>query len=65
MLWGTDLDQLCYVSPDGNGIPAMIDFLFSQEFTSEEILNRKKMLAKNYSNKVNAEKLAALIRFSC
>lgn len=61
MLSGTNLDKLCIIANDYGSMKRKINTLFKEEFTQEEIENRKKVLHTIYNNGNNTRKLIDLI----
>lgn len=60
MLSGTGLTDLCEIANSQNELLEKLDALFVREFNIEQIERRMKILAENYSNQANANKLIAL-----
>ena len=61
MLSGSNLDKLCIIANDYGSMKRKITSLFKQEFTQEEIENRKKILHTIYNNGTNTRKLIDLV----
>lgn len=58
---GSGLYSLCHIADTGEKMVLKIKSLMEKPFTEEMIEERKKILAKNYDNKVNAERLMRLL----
>lgn len=53
---GSGLEALCHISNQANGFRDLIEQLFSQPFTTEEITQRKQLLPYIFNNTANAKK---------
>ncbi|HTB05501.1 MAG TPA: glycosyltransferase [Bacteroidia bacterium] len=61
MVEGIGLDKLCITAKDALEMRNAITELFKKDFPVEEIVKRKEVLEKIYSNKKNAEKIVRVI----
>lgn len=61
MLNGTGLDSLCLIANTPDEIRHNLQSLWNEDFTEKEIMRRAKVLGKNYSNQLNAERLIEYI----
>jgi len=57
MLAGTGLESLCEIAGDANEMKKMITSLFNTEFDQTQLLARKELLQKRFSDEENAGKL--------
>jgi hypothetical protein len=58
---GSGLYSLCHIADTGKKMVQKINSLMEKPFTEEIIEERRKILVKNYDNKVNAGKLMRLL----
>ncbi len=61
MLNGTGLDELCFIGNDTKSLKERLAVLFESEFTADDAAKREKVLADQYSNAKNADKLINLV----
>jgi len=61
MVHKTGLENMCHVADNPEEIIAMINKLFEEDFTAEEIENRKIILEDSFSNRHNAMKIVHLM----
>ena len=61
MIHKTGLEHLCHLADTPTEMIAMIEELFYQDFTSEEIAKRKLILENAFSNRLNALKIIQII----
>jgi hypothetical protein len=64
MIHKTGLEHLCHLGDKPEEMIRLINELFDQEFTSEEIEKRKLILEDAFSNHRNALKIIRLIKES-
>ena len=57
MTRGTGLEAACHTGTTANAFASIIEQLYHQPFTQEEILLRKKLLGDNYDNEKNTRQL--------
>jgi hypothetical protein len=57
MLAGTELNELCTITEDADGLKTAIGELFGRTFEVGEIEKREKILAERFSNQRNASRL--------
>jgi glycosyltransferase involved in cell wall biosynthesis len=55
---GTGLEQACHIGNDSNELAGIINELYQQPFTAEEIDSRKKMFCNNYNNARSVQQLS-------
>lgn len=61
MIKNTGLEVLCHITDDAKEMKSLINKLFEERFTPDMIEERETILEKQFSNRVNAEKIDALI----
>jgi hypothetical protein len=61
MIHNTGLEDLCYVEENAEMCLKLIDDIFQKEFTEEDIRHRETVLMKEFSNRVNAEKICHIL----
>ena len=61
MVAGTGLESLCEIAEGATALQEKLAELFTKDFDMSEVNRRREMLAGNYSNTSNAEKLISLI----
>ncbi len=61
MTAGTSLDELCIVTTGAAGFKTELQCLFSIEFSQSEIIRRKSLLQKHYSNHDNCNSLMEIL----
>lgn len=64
MVHKTGLEHLCHIADTPNEMIRLIQELFEQDFTSEEIEKRKVILEDDFSNKRNAMKIIYILKES-
>jgi hypothetical protein len=57
ILYGTGLDQLCYIAKRPIEILAEISHTMNEPFTEKNIANRNTVLSEHYNNQINAHKI--------
>jgi hypothetical protein len=55
MVEGTSLEALCHISTSASSMKNLIEQLYHQKFTEEEIDLRRHILHKEYNNEANAK----------
>lgn len=61
MVHGTGLEELCHIGNSPEEIINLTNRLISKRFTKEDIQKRKNILEKEFSNRLNAQKIIDLI----
>ena len=61
MVQNTGLECLCYVKNTSRDIRALVESLMNVQFSTKQIAERKAILERDFSNKINAEKIVALL----
>ena len=61
MLNGSQLDDLCIIANNKSNIRRKIKTLFTEEFTEENIIDRKTKLGAIYNNGNNVTQLISLV----
>jgi len=64
MVSGTGLSKLCYVRNSANAIRQTVEALSNTPFEQSKIEERRTVLDQQFSNRENAKKLMALIKFT-
>ncbi|MBN1926760.1 MAG: glycosyltransferase [Prolixibacteraceae bacterium] len=61
MVEGTELDEFCRIGKNADELKEQISILIKQDFSEEEVNNRKILLEKAYSNTSNIEPLIKVL----
>lgn len=61
MLNGTDLDTLCVIGNTPKELKAIIKDVSTQEFSTDEIIRRDRLLNSSFSNIINADRIIDII----
>jgi hypothetical protein len=57
----TGLESLCYVKNTSRDIRALVESLMNVQFSNKQIVERKTILERDFSNKINAAKIVELL----
>lgn len=61
MIANTGVEPLCVLADSAAAMKTKLNELFSENFTTEMIQQRKEILGEKFSNRANAEKIAAIL----